>query len=52
MSWNTFAKSFAMELRDISDFPIREFTMSRRKKEEIILNLQMNLKRKDSLSLR
>ena len=40
---NTFAKSFAMELRDISDFPIREFTMSRRKKEEIILNLQMNL---------
>lgn len=40
---NTFAKSFAMELRDISDFPIKEFTMSRRKKEEIILNLQMNL---------
>jgi len=39
---NTFAKSFAMELRDISDFPVKEFTMSRKKKEEIILNLQMN----------
>ena len=40
---NTFAKSFSMELRDISDFPVKDFTMSRRKKEEIILNLQMNL---------
>ena len=40
---NTFAKSFAMELRDISDFPVKEFTMHRKKKEEIILNLQMNL---------
>tara|TARA_R100001230_G_C5684772_1_gene193309 strand:- start:817 stop:2238 length:1422 start_codon:yes stop_codon:yes gene_type:complete len=40
---NTFAKSFSMELRDISDFPVRDFTMSRKKKEEIILNLQMNL---------
>jgi len=39
---NTFAKSFAMELRDISDFPVKEFTMSRKRKEEIILNLQMN----------
>mgnify|MGYP003627190960 FL=1 len=40
---NTFAKSFSMELRDITDFPVRDFTMSRKKKEEIILNLQMNL---------
>jgi hypothetical protein len=39
---NTFAKSFSMELKDISDFPVKEFTMSRKKKEEIILNLQMN----------
>ena len=40
---NTFAKAFAMELKNISDFPVREFTMSRKKKEEIILNLQMNI---------
>jgi hypothetical protein len=40
---NTFAKAFAMELKSISDFPVREFTMSRKKKEEIILNLQMNI---------
>ena len=31
-----------MQLNDISDFPVKEFTMSRKKKEEIILNLQMN----------
>ena len=37
---NTFAKAFSMELKNISDFPVKEFTMSRRKKEEIILNLQ------------
>ena len=30
---NTFAKAFAMELKNISDFPVREFTMSRKKKE-------------------
>ena len=40
---NTFAKAFSMELKNISDFPVKEFTMSRRKKEEIILNLQMNI---------
>jgi hypothetical protein len=40
---NTFAKAFAMELKSISDFPVKEFTMSRKKKEEIILNLQMNI---------
>jgi len=40
---NTFAKSFAMELKDITDYPVKEFTMSRKKKEEIILNLQMNI---------
>ncbi len=40
---NTFAKAFAMELKSISDFPVREFTMSRKKKEEIIVNLQMNV---------
>ena len=40
---NTFAKAFAMELKNISDFPVKEFTMSRKKKEEIILNLQMNI---------
>ena len=40
---NTFAKAFAMELKSISDFPVKEFTMSRKRKEEIILNLQMNI---------
>ena len=40
---NTFAKAFAMELKNISDFPVKEFTMSRKKKQEIILNLQMNI---------
>jgi len=40
---NTFAKAFTQELRNISDLNIKDFTTTRKKKEEIILNLQMNL---------
>ena len=40
---NTFAKSFTQELRDITDLNVQDFTTTRRKKEEIILNLQMNI---------
>ena len=40
---NTFAKSFTQELRNETDLNIRDITMTRRKKEEIILNLQMNI---------
>jgi hypothetical protein len=40
---NTFAKSFTQELRNETDLNIRDVTMTRRKKEEIILNLQMNI---------
>ena len=40
---NTFAKSFTQELRDITDLNVRDFTTTRRKKQEVILNLQMNI---------
>ena len=40
---NTFAKSFTQELRNETDLNIHDVTMTRRKKEEIILNLQMNI---------
>ena len=39
---NTFAKSFTQELRNVSDLNVRDFNTTRKKKEEIILNLQMN----------
>jgi len=39
---NTFAKSFTQELRNVSDINVHDFTTTRKKKQEIILNLQMN----------
>jgi len=43
---NTFAKAFFQELRDITDFPVQEFVMGPRIKEDIIFNLQMNINNK------
>lgn len=40
---NTFAKSFTQELRNETDLNVHDFTTTRKKKEEIILNLQMNI---------
>ena len=40
---NTFAKSFTQELRNVSDLNVKDFNTTRRKKQEIILNLQMNI---------
>lgn len=40
---NGFAKSFIQEIRNSSDVRIHDFTTTRRKKQEIILNLQMTL---------
>ena len=40
---NTFAKAFTQELRNISDLNIHDFNTTRKKKQEIILNLQMNI---------
>ena len=40
---NTFAKAFTQELRNISDLNVKDFDTTRRKKQEIILNLQMNI---------
>ena len=40
---NTFAKAFTQELRSISDLNVRDFNTTRKKKQEIILNLQMNI---------
>ena len=40
---NTFAKAFTQELRTISDLNIQDFDTTRKKKQEIILNLQMNI---------
>tara|TARA_B100001094_G_scaffold19110_1_gene16348 strand:- start:4084 stop:5517 length:1434 start_codon:yes stop_codon:yes gene_type:complete len=40
---NTFAKAFTQELRNISDLNVRDFTTTRKKKQEIILSLQMNI---------
>jgi hypothetical protein len=40
---NTFAKSFTQELRQVADLNVHDFNTTRRKKQEIILNLQMSL---------
>ena len=40
---NTFAKSFTQELRNETDLNVHDFTTTRKKKQEIILNLQMNI---------
>jgi len=40
---NTFAKSFTQELRQVADVNVHDFDTTRRKKQEIILNLQMSL---------
>ena len=40
---NTFAKAFTQELRNISDLNVKDFDTTRKKKQEIILNLQMNI---------
>ena len=40
---NTFAKSFTQELRHETDLNVRDFTTTRNSKQEIILNLQMNI---------
>ena len=40
---NTFAKAFTQELRNVSDLNVHDFNTTRRKKQEIILNLQMNI---------
>jgi len=39
---NTFAKAFTQELKTLTDLNVRDFDTTRRKKQEIILNLQMN----------
>ena len=39
----TFAKSFTQELRQVADLNVHDFDTTRRKKQEIILNLQMTL---------
>jgi len=39
---NAFAKSFTQELRNISDVNVHDFNTTRKKKQDIILNLQMN----------
>jgi len=39
---NTFAKAFTQELKSLTDLNGRDFDTTRRKKQEIILNLQMN----------
>tara|TARA_B110000444_G_scaffold61883_1_gene57890 strand:- start:353 stop:1051 length:699 start_codon:yes stop_codon:yes gene_type:complete len=40
---NTFAKSFTQELRHVADLNVHDFNTTRKKKQEIILNLQMTL---------
>ena len=40
---NTFAKAFTQELRSMTDLNIKDFNTTRKKKQEIILNLQMNI---------
>jgi hypothetical protein len=40
---NTFAKSFTQELRNETDLNVHDFNTTRRKKQEIILSLQMNI---------
>lgn len=43
---NTFAKAFTQELRNISDLNVQDFNTTRKKKQEIILSLQMNIENK------
>jgi len=43
---NTFAKSFTQELRQVADINLHDFNTTRKKKQEIILNLQMSLENK------
>jgi len=43
---NTFAKSFTQELRQVADINVHDFNTTRRKKQEIILNLQMTIENK------
>jgi len=43
---NTFAKAFTQELKNMTDLNVRDFNTTRRKKQEIILNLQMNIENK------
>ena len=38
---NTFAKAFTQELRNISDLNVKDFDTTRKKKQEIILNLSL-----------
>ena len=40
---NTFAKAFTQELRNVSDLNVTDFNTTRKRKQEIILNLQMNI---------
>lgn len=40
---NTFAKAFTQELRSMTDLNIKDFNTTRKNKQEIILNLQMNI---------
>jgi len=40
---NTFAKAFTQELKNMTDLNVRDFNTTRKKKQEIILNLQMNI---------
>ena len=40
---NTFAKAFTQELRNISDLNVQDFNTTRKKKQEVILSLQMNI---------
>ena len=39
---NTFAKTFTQELRNVTDLNVHDFNTTRKRKEEIILSLQMN----------
>ena len=39
---NTFAKTFTQEIRNVTDLNVHDFNTTRKKKEEIILSLQMN----------
>ena len=40
---NTFAKTFTQEIRNVTDLNVHDFNTTRKKKEEIILSLQMNI---------
>ena len=40
---NTFANAITQELKNMTDLNVRDFNTTRKKKQEIILNLQMNI---------